>query len=169
MLIIHSLLEMRRSFLPLTVLLLCCLSSLLVLVSGRVSPRLDAPTCSTSTQVRLGRGSTAAAPVTVQIDSWGHDSIRVRMSPSDIQQIPDVQALLPFPPGLTPPRESPCQVNSQVMAGGVGADLTNGNLQVTVDMNGVMTAKRVSDGARLIQTTSTTFDEVKLQSIYPSN
>jgi alpha-D-xyloside xylohydrolase len=102
-----------------------------------------------------------AASVNVQLDAWGHDSIRIRVSPSDIQQIPDVQAMLPFPPGLTPPKESPCAASRN--------ELTNGNMAVGLGSDGTITAKRLSDGATLMHTTSLSFQEVTFESIYPSN
>ena len=137
----------------LAVYVLLVLSSL---TSARISPRLDAALCTISfyDQTILAN---------VQLDAWGNDSIRIRISPSDIQQIPDVQALLPFPPGLTPPpdAELPCKTGKQ--------SLTNGNLQVTVIESGSVEVKRVSDGAVLLSTYTLGFAPVTLKSVYPSN
>ena len=153
------------------------------LVSGRVSPRLDAPLCSTSVAIKGGGGHVTvstgeagvlagamAAGVTVQLDAWGDDSIRIRVSPDAIVQIPYVQALLPFPPGLTPPlpqSSSPCRVSpSHRKRSSAAAELTNGNIAVSVGTDGQVTVTRGSDGVTLVQTTAVSFNPVNLSSIY---
>ena len=138
------------------VLAVCVLLALSSLTSARISPRLDAPLCTTSFY-----HPTLAA--NIQLDAWGHDSIRIRLSPSDIQQIPEVQAMLPFPPGLTPPPGAalPCRSADE--------SLSNGNLAISVGDDGSVKATRVSDGAVLMSTTAVQFDPVSFPSVYPSN
>ena len=143
------------------------------LTSARVSPRLDAPLCSTTARVKATGAvsvvGSANADLTVQLDSWGNDSIRIRVSPADIQQIPYVQALLPFAPGLTPPSDvSPCHVPRRRKLE-EGADMTNGNLQVTVSTDGQLTIKRMSDGATLVQSTAISFTPLQLDTVYVQN
>ena len=141
--------------------------------AARVSPRLSAPLCSTSARV-YPAGSDAAA-WNVQLDAWGNDSIRIRIAPDDIQQIPEVQALLPFPPGLTPPLQeqssphSPCAIDRKLRTRLIAADLSNGNIAVSVGTDGQLTVKRVSDGATLVQTTALEFNPVSFESVYTSN
>ena len=144
--------------------------------SARISPRLDAPLCSNRARVHLPGHLFSA--VNVQLDAWGDDSIRVRMSPEDIQAIPFVQALLPFPPGLTPPFHQPstppspvlpCAVTPRPHSDRLAADLTNGNLAVSVGTDGQLTVNRVSDGATLVQSTAITFTPVQLTTIYTQN
>ena len=138
------------------VLPVCVLLAVSSLSSARISPRLDAPLCTAS----FYQPSLAA---NVQLDSWGHNSIRIRVSPSDIQQIPEVQALLPFPPGLTPPPDAewPCKA--------VGQSLSNGNLMVEVGDDGTVKATRVSDSSVLMTTTAVSFQPVSFKSVYTSN
>ena len=123
---------------------------------ARVSPRLDAPLCTTAFYHE-------ALAANVQLDAWGHDSIRIRLSPSDIQQIPDVQALLPFPPGLTPPPGAalPCEAAAQ--------SLSNGNLQVGLSDDGQLQATRLSDAQTLMTSTAVAFSEVTFDSVFKSN
>ena len=169
---------MRRSTLSggyvLGVLLLSALLSLSTLTLARVSPRLDAPLCSTTARVSastptLSVASAPSAAVNVQLDAWGSDSIRIRLSPDDIQMIPYVQALLPFPPGLTPPPDAPLPCHTtrtHRKRASPAADLTNGNLQVSVSDDGQLTVKRVSDGVTLVQSSSVSFQPVSLSSVY---
>jgi alpha-D-xyloside xylohydrolase len=100
---------------------------------------------------------TAPGLVNVQLDWWGRDSIRIRISPDDIHPVPYVQALLPSPP------VPGCVGGSSTSS----LQLDNGNLRVEVDNHGVLTATRLIDGAVLLQTTNIVFQEVSLQSIYP--
>ena len=137
-------------------LAVCVLLALSTPASARISPRLDAPLCTTAFYHPL-------LAANVQLDAWGNDSIRIRISPDTIQQIPEVQALLPFPPGLTPPADGewPCEA--------VDASLSNGNLMVSVADDGTVKATRVSDGAVLMSTTGVSFTPVTFDSIYKSN
>src|SRR5271163_2257746 len=59
----------------------------------------------------------------LQVESWGADSIRIRLSPDVILQTPDYQALLPEKPNLD--REYCHQPNKNT--------LTNGNIQFTLN------------------------------------
>jgi alpha-D-xyloside xylohydrolase len=137
-----------------SVLVLSLLILLASFASARISPRLDAPLCTTSFMLRDMR---------VQLDAWGDDSIRIRASPDEIQQIPPIQALLPFPPGLVPPpsQSLPCSVTAD-------DELTNGNLKVTLTSDSLQ-AVRVSDGAVLLDVTDAGFTPVQFDSVYRSN
>ena len=92
---------------------------------------------------------TRAVPV-VQLDPWGDDSIRIRIAPTGSPIVnPPLMAL----ESSTPPTPTSSSV---VRAGALR--LTNGNLQVDVDaVTGLVTAKRVNDGALLLRQIATAF------------
>ena len=144
-----------------SVLLFSLLASLLLLLPSltfaAISPRLSAPLCSTSLYL-------PSAGLNVQLDSWGNDSIRIRMSPDTIQAIPYAQALLPYPPGLPPPHtltsHSPCSSSA-------ANDLTNGNLRVTIADDDTLTITRVSDGMVIVHDVDVSTSSANLQSVYP--
>ena len=139
-----------------SLLAVCVLLAISSVAVARISPRLEAPLCTTSFYH-------APLAANVQLDAWGPDSIRIRVSPSVIQQIPDVQGLLPYPPGLTPPPGAtlPCEAAAD--------SLSNGNLQVSLGDDGSLKATRLSDGAVLMSTTGVSFSPVSFDSIYKSN
>ena len=147
------------------------------LTFAAVSPRLDAPLCSTTVHLQSPSAVSVdgfpAAGVTVQLDAWGDDSIRIRMAvEDDIQQIPYVQALLPFPPGLTPPPSTPlpCSTHRSRKQTGLVADLSNGNIGVQVNDVGIFTVKRLSDGATLVTASNIDFSRVSFpSSVYQQN
>jgi alpha-D-xyloside xylohydrolase len=90
----------------------------------------------------------------LQVESWGADSIRIRLSPDAIIQTPDYQALLPEKPNLG--REDCQQPNKETF--------TNGNIQFTLnDDNQTWSIQRLSDGLTLFQVQSTQFSPY----IYP--
>jgi len=75
---------------------------------------------------------------TISVVAWGSNSIRVRVSPSSINLVPTVQALLPNAPAL----------GNEVQ---VGKDfVVNGNLRADVSPNGLVTFTRVSDNTVLL-------------------
>ncbi|CAF0828369.1 unnamed protein product [Adineta ricciae] len=90
----------------------------------------------------------------LQVESWGADSIRIRLSPDVVLQTPDYQALLPEKPHLG---SDDCrQLN--------GETFSNGNLQFTInDDNQTWSIQRLSDGLTLFQVQSTQF----MPYIYP--
>ena len=92
--------------------------------------------------------ASAEAPGAVQLDPFGDNSIRVRLSPPGSSTIvdPPLQALLQ---GTDIPT-----AKTHVSRSGL-SDLTNGNLLVSVDpATGLLTATRVSDGRVLLQQTA---------------
>jgi alpha-D-xyloside xylohydrolase len=90
----------------------------------------------------------------LQVESWGSDSIRVRLSPDVIVQTPDYQALLPEKPILN--KEDCQQPNRNTFI--------NGNIEFIInDDNETWSIQRQSDGLTLIQVQSTKF----LPYIYP--
>ena len=84
----------------------------------------------------------------LQVESWGSDSIRIRLSPDVIIQTPDYQALLPEKPILN---KEDCQQPN-------GNTFINGNIEfITNDDNETWSIQRQSDGLILIQAQSTNF------------
>lgn len=85
-----------------------------------------------------------ASPPVIQFDAWGSDSIRIRVAPpGGLIQDP------PYSPLLLPPTH-PSNASSSTL-------LTQGNLKVSVDSQGVITATRLSDGAVLFTTAALAF------------
>jgi alpha-D-xyloside xylohydrolase len=93
--------------------------------------------------------------LTIQVDAWGADSVRIRAGTTPIIQTPDYQAL-----SATPPSNYTGTYNVTTLP----ANFTNGNIQVnlapppassgSVGYNNVsLTILRVSDGAILIHNT----------------
>jgi alpha-D-xyloside xylohydrolase len=90
----------------------------------------------------------------LQVESWGSDSIRIRLSPDVIIQTPDYQALLPEKPTLD--KEDCQQLNQKTF--------TNGNIEFILnDDNQTWSIQRPSDELTLFQVQSTEF----LPYIYP--
>ncbi|CAF1661619.1 unnamed protein product, partial [Adineta ricciae] len=84
----------------------------------------------------------------LQVEAWGRDSLRIRLSPNVIIQTPDYQALLPEKPAID---EVDCQQSN-------GNTFINGNLRFSIsDDNTTWLIERQSDGLHLIQTQSITF------------
>ena len=84
----------------------------------------------------------------LQVESWGSDSIRIRLSPDVIIQTPDYQALLPEKPVLD---KEDCQKSN-------GNTFINGNIEfILSDDNQTWSIQRISDGLILIQVQSTSF------------
>ena len=137
---------------------ICLILSLLLclLLSGseaRISPRMDSPLCS--------HARVSSAALNIQLDAWGGDSIRVRISPDSIVQTPDIQALLPTPPATLPPAAAqPCGSTAP-------GQLSHGNLEVSVSDDGSISATRRSDGLQLIASSAPSFLPFKTQGIYP--
>ncbi|CAF3710085.1 unnamed protein product [Adineta steineri] len=90
----------------------------------------------------------------LQIESWGSDSIRIRLSPDVIIQTPDYQALLPDKPIVN--KEDCQQLNRNTFI--------NGNIKFILnDDNQTWSIQRQSNGLILIQVQSTSFSPY----IYP--
>ncbi|CAF1180609.1 unnamed protein product [Rotaria sp. Silwood1] len=84
----------------------------------------------------------------LQVESWGSDSIRIRLSPDVIIQTPDYQALLPEKPTLD--KEDCQQPNRNTF--------NNGNIEFIISSdNETWSIQRRSDGLILIQVQSTKF------------
>lgn len=84
----------------------------------------------------------------LQVESWGSDSIRIRLSPDVIIQTPDYQALLPEKPILD---EEDCQQPTK-------NTVVNGNIAFILnDDNQTWAIQRQSDGLTLFQVQSTHF------------
>ncbi|CAF0791805.1 unnamed protein product [Rotaria sordida] len=84
----------------------------------------------------------------LQVESWGSDSIRIRLSPDVIIQTPDYQALLPEKPTLN--KEDCQQPNRNTFI--------NGNIEFIInDDNETWSIQRSSDGLILIQVQSIKF------------
>jgi alpha-D-xyloside xylohydrolase len=84
----------------------------------------------------------------LQVESWGSDSLRIRLSPDVIIQTPDYQALLPEKPILD--REDCQQSNKNAF--------TNGNIEfIFNDDNETWSIQRQSDGLILLQVQSIHF------------
>ncbi|UJR16936.1 hypothetical protein I4U23_003834 [Adineta vaga] len=84
----------------------------------------------------------------LQVESWGPDSIRIRLSPDIIIQTPDYQALLPEQPIIN---TEACQQSDK-------NTFINGNIKFYInDDNTTWAIQRQSDGLILMQTQSTTF------------
>ena len=84
----------------------------------------------------------------LQVESWGFDSIRIRLSPDVIIQTPDYQALLPEKPIVS--KEDCQQPNENTF--------TNGNIAFILnDDNETWSIQRQSDGLILLQVQSTQF------------
>jgi hypothetical protein len=92
----------------------------------------------------------------LQVESWGSNSIRIRLSPDVIIQTPDYEALLPEKPNSA--NEDCLQLN--------GNTFINGNINFTLSNdNKTWTIQRQSDGLILIQVQSTEF----VPYIYPAS
>lgn len=92
----------------------------------------------------------------LQVESWGEDSIRIRLSPDVILQTPDYQALLPEKPNIGRKR---CQQPNK-------ATFINGNIQFSLnDDNQTWSIKRLSDELTLLEVQSTQF----MSYVYPSS
>jgi hypothetical protein len=90
------------------------------------------------------------------VESWGSDSIRIRLSPDVILQTPDYQALLPEKPILN---EENCQQPNK-------NTFINGNIAFILnDDNQTWSIQRQSDGLTLFQVRSTQFSPY----IYPTS
>lgn len=90
----------------------------------------------------------------LQVESWGTDSIRIRLSPDVIFQTPDYQALLPEKPTFG---SEDCQQPKK-------ETFSNGNIQLTLNHdNQTWSIQRLSDGLSLFQVQSTQF----MPYIYP--
>jgi alpha-D-xyloside xylohydrolase len=84
----------------------------------------------------------------LQVESWGADSIRIRLSPDVIIQTPDYQSLLPEKPNLA--GEDCQQPNKETFI--------NGNIQFTLnDDNQTWSIEPLSDGLTLFQVQSSQF------------
>lgn len=84
----------------------------------------------------------------LQVESWGRDSIRIRLSLDVIIQTPDYQALLPAKPNFD---EEDCELSNE-------NTFTNGNIQFVLnDENQTWSIERPSDGVVLLKTQSKTF------------
>ena len=90
----------------------------------------------------------------LQVEAWGSDSIRVRLSPDIIIQTPDYQALLPDKPFVDETDCSQPNLNAFI----------NGNIAFNLhDDNRTWSIQRQSDGLTLIQVQSVQFSPY----IYP--
>lgn len=84
----------------------------------------------------------------LQVESWGSDSIRIRLSPDVIIQTPDYQALLPEKPNFNKEVCREPNVNAFV----------NGNIKFILNAdNQTWSIQRLSDGLVLIQVQSIKF------------
>ena len=84
----------------------------------------------------------------LQVESWGTDSIRIRLSPDVIIQTPDYEALLPEKPEID---ERNCQQTND-------NTFTNGNIQFILnDDNQTWSIQRLSDRSTLFAVQSTEF------------
>ena len=124
----------------------------------------EASPCSVSARhVSPSSAASSAPSLNVQLDAWGDDSIRIRISP-DAVIVPPVQALHSFAPPLS--SESPCRrVASDAHS---NSALINGNLAVSVAADGSISAVRVSDGLSLIQTAPPSFTLYTMPAAYSS-
>lgn len=95
-----------------------------------------------------------SAGLPVQLDTFGRNSIRVRVAPAGQAIVdPPLQALLV---NSSSPRQGPSGARGgpALVATAQGLTLTNGNLQVAVDnSSGCIVARRLSDGALLLNQT----------------
>lgn len=92
----------------------------------------------------------------LQVESWGSDSVRIRLSPDVIIQTPDYEALLPEKPSSD---EEDCSQSDK-------NTFINGNIAFILhDDNQTWSIQRQSDGLTLIQVQSTVF----LPYIYPTS
>ena len=126
----------------------------ITLTAAHVTPRLDAPKCTARTS---WESPTGANPI-VQLDSWGPDSIRIRIALDDILITPPIQALQPFPPELS----TECSVSP------TQSSLKNGNIQAAVDSAGHITVTRASDGATLLSSSTPSFTPFMPSPVFPS-
>ena len=84
----------------------------------------------------------------LQVEPWGSDSLRIRLSPNVIIQTPDYQALLPEKPMID---QSKCFKSKKNM-------FTYGNIRFTLDTNNkTWSIQRQSDQVTFIQTQTTLF------------
>ena len=124
-------------------------SSLIVLVILQLISCEDASFCIFTKNINLND-----VQQQLQVESWGYDSIRIRLSPDVIIQTPDYQALLPARPILN---IEDCQQPNQ-------NTFINGNIKFIInDDNETWSVQRQSDGLILFQVQSTQF----LPYIYP--
>lgn len=88
----------------------------------------------------LASSACADGGVTVQLEAFGLHGVRVRVAPKGMPLVELTEpALLPeAPPGT--PKVSPS-----------ASALTSGNLRVTADATGLVTATRLSDGVVVLQ------------------
>ena len=160
--------------LQLVLLLSCCPVAVLGSLPFSYDLRTEGSRCSLSSvhhPLTMGEATDSASPVApaalhVQLDAWGEDSIRIRISPDPII-IPPVQGLMPFAPtpSLPSDAEAPCE-RQQSRA---QSKLLNGNLAVTVADDGSLSVVRVSDSLQLLQTTAPpTFAPFNVTSVYQS-
>jgi alpha-D-xyloside xylohydrolase len=84
----------------------------------------------------------------LQVEAWGFDSLRIRLSPDVILQTPDYQALLPEKPIKS---DHHCRQQDE-------RTFINGNIQFMMDEdNGTWSIQRLSDRVILLQTQATMF------------
>lgn len=84
----------------------------------------------------------------LQVESWGADSFRIRLSPDVIIQTPDYQALLPEKPMLD---HADCRQPNE-------NTFVNGNIEFILnDDNETWSIQRQSDGLILVQVQSSRF------------
>ena len=111
-----------------------------------------------------GGGPVAPPVLHVQLDAWGADSIRIRISPDPVI-IPPVQGLHPFAP--TPAAGMASEASCERQQSQEQSKLLHGNLAVTVAADGSIDVVRVSDSLVLLHTTAPpTFAPFNVTSIY---
>jgi alpha-D-xyloside xylohydrolase len=126
-----------------------CYTALLILAVLHSISCVDASPCEFTRNIRLN-----GLQQQLQVESWGSDSIRIRLSPDVIIQTPDYQALLPEKPVLD---KEDCQQPN-------GNTFINGNIEFILNQdNETWSIQRQSDGLILIEVQLTNF----LPYIYP--
>jgi len=97
--------------------------------------------------------------MTVQLDAWGDNSIRIRVAPKGQPIVePPIGALLP---------EAPLGSNGAVLS---GHGMTHGNLRIDVDpVTGLVMATRLSDGVVLLNQTGLVFAPCQIAQASPGS
>lgn len=122
---------------------LCLCALLLLLFTMHPTSSADRSSCLVSQVIDVN-----GLQQQLQVEAWGSDSIRIRLSPDVIIQTPDYQALLPEKP----------MVDTTDCATPNGKTFINGNIEFILnDDNTTWSIRRLSDGLTLIQIQSTQF------------
>ena len=114
--------------------------------------------------------SSVKAPSTlhVQLDAWGADSVRIRISPDDII-VPAVQGLMPFAPSSNTAAACERHTVRDESNRVTQSQLVHGNLVVTVDDDGSVQVTRLTDGLDILHTTAPpSFTPFEVESVYTS-